>query len=124
MQEEQLWRFAADLAPLASSLDGRDTRAALAAAFAALAKLLPDLQLSSTLLTDLNAMSTTEVCIAHIFDRSILIRVFLSAVSSVFVHVINHETDRQSACNIMALKSQFNALTLWLCLLSGGCYGL
>ena len=63
MQEEQLWRFAADLAPLAGSLDGRDTRTALAAAFAALAKLLPDLQHPSTLLTDLNAMSATEVCI-------------------------------------------------------------
>ena len=68
MQEEQLWRFAADLAPLAGSLDGRDTRAALAAAFAALAKLLPDLQQTSTLLTDLNAMSTTEVCIATRYD--------------------------------------------------------
>ena len=60
-QTEQLWRFASDLAPLAGSLNTRDSRAALAAAFAALAKLLPDLQESSALLTDLNAMSTTEV---------------------------------------------------------------
>lgn len=59
--EEQLWRFASDLAPLAGSLSSRDSRAALAAAFAALAKLLPDLQESAQLLTDLNAMSTTEV---------------------------------------------------------------
>ena len=60
---EQLWRFAADLAPLAGSLASGDSRAALAAAFAALAKLLPDLQESAQLLTDLNAMSTTEVCL-------------------------------------------------------------
>lgn len=59
---EQLWRFASDLAPLAGSLSSRDSRAALAAAFAALAKLLPDLQETAQLLTDLNAMSTTEVC--------------------------------------------------------------
>ena len=58
---EQLWRFASDLAPLAGSLSSRESRAALAAAFAALAKLLPDLQESSQLLTDLNAMSTSEV---------------------------------------------------------------
>lgn len=60
---EQLWRFASDLAPLAGSLASRDSRAALAAAFAALAQLLPDLQQSSALLTDLNAMSTVEVCL-------------------------------------------------------------
>ena len=60
-QAEHLSRLASDLAPLAGSLASRDTRAALAAAFAALAKLLPGLQESSELLTDLNAMSTTEV---------------------------------------------------------------
>ena len=60
-QTEQLWRFASDLAPLAGSLNTRDSRAALATAFAALAKLLPDLQESSALLTDLNAMSANEV---------------------------------------------------------------
>jgi len=49
------------LAPLAGSLNTRDSRAALAAAFAALAKLVPDLQESSALLIDLNAMSTIEV---------------------------------------------------------------
>lgn len=60
-QTEQLWKFGANLAPLAGSLSSRDSRAALAAAFAALAKLLPDLQESAALLTDLNAMSATEV---------------------------------------------------------------
>ena len=63
---EQLWRFASDLAPLPGSLASRDTRAALAAAFASLAKLLPDLQESSALLTELNAMSATEVCLVWI----------------------------------------------------------
>ena len=60
---EHLWKFASDLAPLAGSLASRDSRAALAAAFAALAQLLPGLQQCSALLTDLNAMSTTEVCL-------------------------------------------------------------
>ena len=59
--EEDVARYASGLAPLASSLGGREARAGLAAAFAALACLQPDLALTAELLAGLNAMSATEV---------------------------------------------------------------
>lgn len=61
MEAEDVVRYAAALAPLASSLGGREARAALASAFTALAGLQPDLALTAELLTGLNAMSATEV---------------------------------------------------------------
>jgi hypothetical protein len=61
VEEEDVGRYATALAPLASSLGGREARAALASAFTALAGLQPDLAPTAELLTKLNAMSATEV---------------------------------------------------------------
>ena len=115
MQEDQLWSFAADLAPLAGSLDGRDTCTALAAAFAALAKLLPGLQHPSALLTDLNAMSTTEVHVPAIHSLKSTRQL---SFQSLTMRLITGQFS-PSACNITAMKLYCSALTLWLCLLSG-----
>ena len=60
-QAERLCEYASELAPLAGSQASRDARSALALAYTALAQLLPELRNSSALLTELNAMSTTEV---------------------------------------------------------------
>ena len=60
-EAERLCEYASELAPLAGSQASRDARSALALAYTALAQLLPELRDSSALLTELNAMSTTEV---------------------------------------------------------------
>ena len=60
-QAERLREYVSELAPLAGSLASRDAKSAIALAYAALAQLLPELRDSSALLTELNAMSTTEV---------------------------------------------------------------
>ena len=58
---EELSRVAGVLAPLAGSLEGREARAALCRALAALAGLLPALAPAAVELAALNAMSTTQV---------------------------------------------------------------
>ena len=69
---ERLWTFAATLAPLAGSASSQESRAALAAAFTALAQLLPDIEQSARLLADLNALSPTEVFILVLLAPSSL----------------------------------------------------
>ena len=59
--EEELLRYAAALSPLAGSLTGRHSRAALCEALSALAARLPALAPTAELLTSLNAMSATAV---------------------------------------------------------------
>ncbi|PRW58885.1 small subunit processome component 20-like protein [Chlorella sorokiniana] len=58
---EQLLTVAAVLAPLAGSLEGRDSRQALCAAYTSVASLLAELAEPAALLTELNALSTTEI---------------------------------------------------------------
>ncbi len=59
--EADLWRWAAALAPLAGSLQGADARGALAAATAALARLLPALARPARLLAALNSVAASSV---------------------------------------------------------------
>jgi len=54
-------RYAAALSPLAGSLTGRHSRAALCEAVSALAARLPALAPTAELLASLNAMSATSV---------------------------------------------------------------
>jgi U3 small nucleolar RNA-associated protein 20 len=57
----QAERAAAALAPLAGSLETRDAREALCAAFSALGRLLPEVEGSAALLAGLNAASTSSI---------------------------------------------------------------
>lgn len=57
----ELQHVAGVLAPLAGSLEGREARTALCGALRALGALLPELAPAAVELTQLNAMSTTQV---------------------------------------------------------------
>ena len=60
-QEQRLCQIATAVSPLAGSLSTRDARSSLAAMFAAVAALLPELQSAASLFKDLNSFSETEL---------------------------------------------------------------